>query len=553
MAPLFTKQSSKNMSEYIKDRTNLHHFIDISIRLTTEKDASKLLEEILKVVMSISHSDAGTIYSVTENKQLKFETVINKSLNLYLGGELGEPVDFPNIDLFIDGKENETAIVAHAVNSGDVINIPDVYAALPFDMSAARNMDARTGYRTQSMLTIPLKDHTDDIIGVIQLINVKDQHGNIIPFSDELVTLIRSFASLGAISLTNSTLIKGMEELFSTFVETIAMAIDEKSPHTGGHCKRVPALTLMLADAVHNTDKGPLATFVMSDSDRHELDIAGWLHDCGKIATPDHIMEKSTKLETIFDRIEYIDTKFEIIKRDLEIDYQKQIISAMKLNRPIEVLQFERLLDTELKQLSLDRAFLQRVNVGGEFLSDEDVANIDRIASQYQFVINEKQTPLLSEDEVENLQIRRGTLTLGEREVMKRHMDVTKSILDTLPFPKHLSNVSEYALGHHEKLDGTGYPQGLTKDQMSIPARLMAIADIFEALSAVDRPYKKAKPVSECLTILGRMVEDNHLDADIFAVFVECEIYKQYINDFANPEQLDHVDLTTLPGYSPIK
>lgn len=541
------------MSEYIKDRTNLHHFIDISIRLTTEKDASKLLEEILKVVMSISHSDAGTIYSVTENKQLKFETVINKSLNLYLGGELGEPVDFPNIDLFVDGKENETAIVAHAVNSGDVINIPDVYAALPFDMSAARNMDARTGYRTQSMLTIPLKDHTDDIIGVIQLINVKDQHGNIIPFSDELVTLIRSFASLGAISLTNSTLIKGMEELFSTFVETIAMAIDEKSPHTGGHCKRVPALTLMLADAVHNTDKGPLASFVMSDSDRHELDIAGWLHDCGKIATPDHIMEKSTKLETIFDRIEYIDAKFEIIKRDLEIDYQKQIISAMKLNRPIEVLQFERLLDTELKQLSLDRAFLQRVNVGGEFLSDEDVANIDRIASQYQFVINEKQTPLLSEDEVENLQIRRGTLTLGEREVMKRHMDVTKSILDTLPFPKHLSNVSEYALGHHEKLDGTGYPQGLTKDQMSIPARLMAIADIFEALSAVDRPYKKAKPVSECLTILGRMVEDNHLDADIFAVFVECEIYKQYINDFANPEQLDHVDLTTLPGYSPIK
>ncbi|XQF90969.1 HD domain-containing protein [Pseudoalteromonas espejiana] len=185
------------------------------------------------------------------------------------------------------------------------------------------------------------------------------------------------------------------------------MAIDEKSPHTGGHCKRVPALTLMLADAVHNTDKGPLASFVMTDSDRHELDIAGWLHDCGKIATPDHIMEKSTKLETIFDRIEYIDAKFEIIKRDLEIDYQKQIISAMKLNRPIEVLQFERLLDTELKQLSLDRAFLQRVNVGGEFLSDEDVANIDRIASQYQFVINEKQTPLLSEDEVENLQIRR--------------------------------------------------------------------------------------------------------------------------------------------------
>ncbi|MEI8668032.1 GAF domain-containing protein [Pseudoalteromonas sp. B131b] len=318
------------MPQHIKDKINLHHFIDISVRLTTEKDSSKLLDDILQVIMSIANSDAGTIYSITDNKQLKFETVINESLDLYLGGRLGKPVDFPNIDLFIDGKENKTAIVAHAVNSGEVINIPDVYAALPFDMSAARAMDARIGYRTQSMLTIPLKDHADDIIGVIQLINVKDDENNNIPFSEELVTLVRSFASLGAISLTNSALIKDMEELFATFAEAIAMAIDEKSPHTGGHCKRVPALTLMLADAVHLIDKGPLATFKMSDAERHELDIAGWLHDCGKIATPDHVMEKSTKLETIFDRIKFIDAKFEIISRDLKIAYQQKIISAMK-------------------------------------------------------------------------------------------------------------------------------------------------------------------------------------------------------------------------------
>ena len=279
------------MRQHIKDKTNLQHFIDISIRLTTEKNSSKLLDEILQVVMSIAHSDAGSIYSITPNKQLKFETVINKSLNLYLGGTLGGPVDFPNIDLFIDGKPNDTAIVAHSANSGEVINIPDVYDALPFDMSAARKMDARTGYRSESILTIPLKDHEDDIIGVIQLINVKDAQNKNIPFSEELVTLIRSFASLGAISLTNSTLIKGMEDLFSTFAETIAMAIDEKSPHTGGHCKRVPALTLMLADAVNDINKGPLASFSMTEADRHELDIAGWLHDCGKIATPDHIME----------------------------------------------------------------------------------------------------------------------------------------------------------------------------------------------------------------------------------------------------------------------
>ncbi|MBZ2191392.1 HD domain-containing protein [Pseudoalteromonas arctica] len=552
MVPSNILKSSKHMRQHIKDKTNLQHFIDISIRLTTEKDSSKLLDEILQVVMSIANSDAGSIYSITPNKQLKFETVINKSLNLYLGGTLGSPVDFPNIDLFIDDKPNETAIVAHSVNTGEVINIPDVYDALPFDMSAARKMDARTGYRSESMLTIPLKDHEDDIIGVIQLINVKDAQNKNIPFSEELVTLIRSFASLGAISLTNSTLVKDMEVLFSTFAEAIAMAIDEKSPHTGGHCKRVPALTLMLADAVHKIDKGPLADFIMSPEDRHELSVAGWLHDCGKIATPDHIMEKSTKLETIFDRIEFIDAKFEIISRDLELSYQQQIISAIKQNKSVEVLQFERLLETELKQLALDRALLQRVNIGGEFLGEEEQAHILRISKQYSLKINGEETPLLTDDEVENLMIRRGTLTQGEREIMKRHMDITKNILDILPFPKHLSNVAEYALGHHEKLDGTGYPRGLTKEQMSVPARLMAITDIFEALSAVDRPYKKAKPVSECLNILGNMVSNNHLDPDIFAIFIESEVYKNYINEYANPEQLDEVDFDNLPGYTPI-
>ncbi|WP_278382605.1 HD-GYP domain-containing protein [Pseudoalteromonas distincta] len=552
MVPSNILKSSKHMRQHIKDKTNLQHFIDISIRLTTEKNSSKLLDEILQVVMSIANSDAGSIYSITPNKQLKFETVINKSLNLYLGGTLGSPVDFPNIDLFIDGKPNDTAIVAHSANSGEVINIPDVYDALPFDMSAARKMDARTGYRSESMLTIPLKDHEDDIIGVIQLINVKDAQNKNIPFSEELVTLIRSFASLGAISLTNSTLVKDMEVLFSTFAEAIAMAIDEKSPHTGGHCKRVPALTLMLADAVHKIDKGPLADFIMSPEDRHELSVAGWLHDCGKIATPDHIMEKSTKLETIFDRIEFIDAKFEIISRDLELSYQQQIISAIKQNKSVEVLQFERLLETELKQLALDRALLQRVNIGGEFLGEEEQAHILRISKQYSLKINGEEAHLLTDDEVENLMIRRGTLTQGEREIMKRHMDITKNILDILPFPKHLSNVAEYALGHHEKLDGTGYPRGLTKEQMSVPARLMAITDIFEALSAVDRPYKKAKPVSECLNILGNMVSNNHLDPDIFAIFIESEVYKNYINEYANPEQLDEVDFDNLPGYTPI-
>lgn len=539
--------------QHIKDKKNLQHLVDISIKLTTEKDSNKLLDEILHTVMSVANCDAGTIYSITDNQQLKFETVINHSLELYLGGRSGNSINFPNIDIFVNGEPNNTAIVAHAVNSGELINIPDVYAALPFDMSAARSMDERTGYRTQSMLTIPLKDHKDEIIGVIQLINAQNKERQTINFSEDVATLVRSFSSLGAISLTNTALIKEMENLFISFAETIAVVIDEKSPHTGGHCKRVPALTLMIADAIHEIDKGPLASFTISSSERHELDIAGWLHDCGKIATPDHIMEKSTKLETIFDRIDFINAKFEIISRDLKINYQQQVIDALKRNKPIEVQQLDRQLDVSLKQLTLDRALLQRVNLGGEFLADKEIVRIKKIQSHYQLNLNEKSIPLLCDNEVDNLTIRKGTLTESEREIINHHMVVTKKILDTLPFPSHLSNVSEYALGHHEKMDGTGYPLGLTKDEMSVPARLMAVADVFEALSASDRPYKKAKPVSECLKILGFMVEDNHLDSDIFAIFIESEIYKKYILEYADPKQIDEIDLDNLPGYTPIK
>lgn len=535
----------------LTDTYALKQLIEISIRLSSENDTKKLLDEILQIVMSIANCDAGTIYSINENKELIFETVINNTLDLYLGGASGNDVNFNNIPLYVNDVPNKNAMVAHAANSGEVINIPDVYAAIPYDMSAARKMDETTGYRTQSMLVIPLKDHTNDIIGVIQLINAQ-KDGKTSVFCDDIETVVRSFASLGAISLTNKSLVERMENLFMSFAQTIAKAIDEKSPHTGGHCRRVPELTLMLAEAVHKERRGPLADFFMTDADRHELDIAGWLHDCGKIATPDHIIEKSRKLQTIFDRIEYVNAKFEIVARDIEIRYKDQMIQSLRKGCEIEVTQLEVAMERELKQLKVERSFIQKINMGGEFLKDEEVAAIHQIAKRYDIRVEGKQSPVLSDDEVENLQVRRGTLTEAEREIMKHHMVVTMDILETLPFPKHLSNVTEYALGHHETMDGKGYPRGLTKEQMSVPARLMALADIFEALSAADRPYKKAKPVSECLKIMGHMVERNHLDGDIFAIFVESRVYEGYIKEFGSEEQLDFVDFNNLPGYQPL-
>lgn len=542
------------MNNKYLNETVFQHLLKISIELSSEENTEILMEKVLIAAMTISNADAGSIYMVDQDKNAEFRTVLNNSLNLHLGGSSNNPITFPSIPLFIDGQPNKSAMIAHAINSTKVINIKDVYDELPYDLSAARKMDKDTGYRTQSMLTFPLKDHIGDIIGAIQIINAQENNDQgepvTVEFTPEVEEQILSFASLGAIALTNKALIKNMEELFESFAQTIAAVIDEKSPHTGGHCKRVPELTLLIADAVHDEDKGPLASFTLTPQERHQLDIAGWLHDCGKIVTPDHIIDKSTKLETIFDRIHFIDSKFEIAKRDIDIRFQKSMIKALKKGNIIEVQQLERASDVAHKQLNLDRAFIQKINIGGEFLTDQQEQHIKEIAARYSIVINREKQSLLTEDEVTNLCIKRGTLNDKERLIIQHHMDVTSDILEALPFPKHLSNVAEYALGHHETMDGKGYPKGLTKEQMSVPARLMAVADIFEALSASDRPYKKAKPVSECLTIMGKLVLNNHLDGDIFTIFVRSKVYETYILKFATPEQLDDFNIEDIPGLS---
>jgi len=532
----------KNISS---EQAAFEHLLNISIQLSKEKDTALLMEKILLAAVEVSNADAGSIYLVNAEQELEFRTIYNKSMKLHLGGSSNSAISFPNIPLFIDQQPNSTAIVAHAANTGEVSNIEDVYATPPFGFSTAREMDSRTGYRTKSMLTFPLKDHTDDIIGVIQLINAM-QGAEVVSFSKTIEQQLLSFASLGAIALTNKALTSNMEQLFESFAKTIAAAIDAKSSHTGGHCKRVPELTLMIADAVSDYNEGPLASFKLSPEDRYQLNIAGWLHDCGKIATPDHVMEKSKKLETIFDRIHYITAKFEIVKRDIDLKFQAAMITALKANEVIRIEQLERERVMAQKQLKLDNAFLQKINVGGEFLTDVQERNIQAIAARYQVVIENEQQALLSEDEVINLSIKRGTLNNKERKVIQKHMDVTLDILEALPFPKHLANVAEYALGHHETMDGKGYPRGLVKEQMSVPARLMALADIFEALSAADRPYKSAKPVSECLKIMSNMAKNKHIDVDIFTIFVRSKVYEKYIITFADPKQLDEFDIEAI-------
>ncbi len=533
----------------------LRELNEIGIALSAEKDHTRLLELILVKAMEMTNADGGTLYTRTNDQRLRFEIVHNRSLDIHKGGTSGEEIVFYPIALYDDeGKPNNHMVAAWAAISGETINIPDAYASEEFDFSGTRNFDNKMGYRSISFLTVPLTDHENEIIGVLQLINAIDEDTNkVIPFSSLDQQLIESLASQAAVTITNKTLIDAQRKLFDSFIQLIADAIDEKSPYTAGHCRRVPVITNMLADAVNSIDKGPLKDFSMTDDQKYELEVAAWLHDCGKITTPEYVVDKGTKLETIFDRINLIDTRFEILKRDAVIASLTSRLN--KVDNAVDVeqeLANDQLLQDELTRLEKEREDIRSYNVGGEVLAEQDFKRIEEIARR-KYVNPEQETvPLLTDEEKQNLQIGRGTLSIREREIINNHVTVTIKMLESLPYPKHLTKVPEYAGGHHEKMDGTGYPNKLTRDQMSVQARMIAIADVFEALTASDRPYKKAMPLSQSLKILGQMKLDNHVDADLFDIFINEKIYLDYAKQYLGKNQIDEVDFNKIPGYEPL-
>ena len=387
-----------------------------------------------------------------------------------------------------------------------------------------------------------LKNHENEVTGVLQLINALDpDSGAVREFSAADQRLAESLASQAAVALTNRQLIVQLERLFESFIALINIAIDEKSPYTGGHCQRVPKLTMLLADAADAEKTGALADFSMDDKDRYELKIAGLLHDCGKVTTPVHVVDKATKLQTIFDRIDLIETRFEVLRRDCEIDR----LHALLDGTPADVAAAQ--LAVRLRAIDADRAFLRQTNRGVEAMRPEDQERVRRIAREYRWLAPDgSERDFLSPEEVENLTIRSGTLTAAEREVINYHIVATNRMLEALPWPKHLAHVPEYAGGHHERMDGKGYPKGLSREEMSIPARIMGIADIFEALTAGDRPYKHGMRLSEALRILRKFRDNGHIDPDLFEVFVRRRVYLDYARVCLDPAQIDAVDESEL-------
>ena len=521
---------------------------NIGAALSSDHDIDHLLKFILLSAKGLLNADGGTIYRVQGN-DVAFEILVNDSLRISMGRAMEQEITFPPIKLYDEyGNPNNSMVVAYSVLHDKTVNIRDAYVEQGFDFSGTKLFDQKTGYRSKSFLTVPMKNHDNEIIGVLQLINAQDKKtGEVIPFSYSDQRFTEALASEAAVALTNRQLIDQLKALFYAFAKVINSAIDDKSAYTGGHCQRVPVLTLMLAEAVNETSVGPLKNFTMADKDRRELELAGLLHDCGKITTPVHVVDKATKLETIFDRIKLVEARFAALKREAKIAFLE---ASFEMPERKDIYQAEY--HEKIRIIDDDLAFLRHTNIGGEFLKDEDVVRVKDIAKNYTWTdVSGICHAILDESEVENLTIRAGTLTGSERQIINHHVDMTIAMLNSLPWPKDLMNVTEYAGGHHERMDGRGYPKGLRRDQMSVQARMMGIADIFEALTAKDRPYKKFITLSEAMIILGKMCQEGHVDPDIFDVFVRKQVYLRYANKFLDPVQIDEVDPGKIPGYNP--
>jgi HD-GYP domain-containing protein (c-di-GMP phosphodiesterase class II) len=497
------------------------------------KSTDRLLERILLEAKSLCRADGGTVYVRTDDNHLRFAILRNDTMDLVQGGTTGVEISLPLIPLRDEaGKANLSNVATVAANLLISINVADAYKAEAYDFSGTRAFDESAGYRTTSVLTIPLVNDHNSLMGVLQLINARDEGDVVTDFTVEQQRAVEALSRQAAIALENQLLHQQQRVLLESFIKMIASSIDSKSPYTGGHCERVPILLEMLTTAAIAQSAGPFADFDLTEDEWYELRIAGWLHDCGKVITPVHIMDKATKLERIWDRIGVVRARIEVMQRDI-------IINAVREGIPF--LEAEEQTRDARAHLSEALTFIERVNQGGEYLPPEDKARLVELAKMTYMEAGELKS-FLDDEELENLCISRGTLTEDERLIINGHMVHTIQMLEALPFPEHMQRVPEYAGGHHEKMDGGGYPRGLFAGDMSLPARILAIADVFEALTATDRPYKKPKKLSEAIRIMGFMKKDAHLDPDLLDLFVREGVYREYAQRYMPDELIDEVD-----------
>lgn len=569
-------------------REQLASLVENGLLLASERDRDKLLRHILMAGKRICNADAATLYLKTESGGLRF-ALRSRSDSL-------PSTEIPLIDPHT-GLPDEHHVCTHVALHKRSVLIDDVYAESRFDLSGTRHFDLESGYRTVSMLAVPMAPRGGETIGVLQFINATDrQSGRVVAFSREDASFVEALAAQAAVALDNHQLMAAQNELIDAMVRILAGAIDAKSAHTGGHCERVPQLAMMLAEEACGVDSGPLADFRFASADEwREFRIGAWLHDCGKVTTPEHIVEKATKLEVIHNRIHEVRLRFEILRRDADIARLQARLDG------VDAAAADAAFTSNVRELEDDFAFVAGCNIGGETLADaaverlhaiagrtwlrhfddrlglsnEELARVEMLppaplpsqerllADKPHHLIPRPASPgldpaygfrmtvpehLYNQGELYNLSVSRGTLTTEDRYKINEHIMQTIVMLEQLPLPKNLQRVPEYAGTHHETLRGSGYPRGLSRDQLSVPARIMAIADIFEALTACDRPYKKAKTLSESIAILAQLKENDHIDPDLFDLFLTTGLYRRYGERYLKPEQMDDIDVAAYIG-----
>lgn len=570
-----------------REKDKLARLVKTGLDLAREQNREALLRTILFGGRDLAPCQAATLFLRTPNNTLRFT-------QRTLDDEL------PAFELHLydpaTGRPNDHYMATYAALYNKPVVIDDVYTETRFDMSGTKRFSAESGFKAVSLLTMPLSPRDGEVIGVLQFVNAIDpQTGALTTFNPDLVGFLQAMATQAAVALDNQNLLAAQKDLMDALIKLIAGAIDAKSPYTGGHCERVPELAAMLAQEATQVQSGPLAAFGFHNEDEwREFHIGSWLHDCGKVTTPEYVVDKATKLETLYNRIHEVRMRFEVLWRDADIERLHAVARGQ------DVAQAQAAFEARCQQLQDDFAFVAECNLGGEFMSPERMARIramaetpwlrhfdDRLGLSHEEL---RRCPPLSQPlpvvetlladrpqhrlprpggrgydpkygiqvqvpqdlynlgEVYNLCVSRGTLTEEERFKINEHVIQTLMMLDRLPWPAHLRRVPEYAATHHETLAGTGYPRRLRAEQLSVPARIMAIADIFEALTASDRPYKKAKTLSESIKILYQFKKDRHIDPDLFDLFLRSGVYLRYAQRYLSPEQIDPVDIQPYLG-----
>ena len=587
--------------------------LEIAAAISAASDLRSLLHLILRKARAITSADAGSIFLVEKADPAPFwadsvdpGTADGEGDRLWFAVSQNESLDDGIEDKVFDIRFPITPdrLVGWCALHGEVLNLPDVYAldpALPYQFDSS--VDRQLGYRAVSMLTVPLRLASGEVVGVLQLINRKRDASAVItpetavgvtkPFDAFDQQLIESLSSLAAVSVERTRLVDAQDQLIDAIISLLAGAIDAKSPYTGGHCERVPKLAVMLAEAAEAVSEGPLAPFQFGSPEAwREFRTGAWLHDCGKVTTPEYVVDKATKLEMNGDRIHEIRTRFEVLWRDAEIERLQGLLAGGDPDA------LDQALKERQQTLQEQFAFVAQCNLGAEFFDqaktealreigaqgwmrhfDDSLGlaweeqqrrqaheppgdalpapqqllmdqpwhcvpreQIDRHDPKHGFKVDVPDN-LFNYGELYNLSISRGTLTEEERYKINDHIMQTIVMLDSLPFPPGLAKVPEYAGTHHEALTGKGYPRRLAADRLSVPSRIMAIADIFEALTASDRPYKKAKPLSVSVEILAGFRDRGHIDPDLFDLFLTSGVYLNYAEEFLKPDQIDPVEI----------